>query len=141
MQRTSTNSSTSARGPKYLHGRVPLLPEATCTYSPLPCTHRSIAYTSYSEKYVEVLANWLAKIYIVLSRIPKWIFLVASGSIGSLLIQAMHSWGKKKERKPKRRVVKSPPATDTKASAGASPAKTRSEGSPSGGRRRRNARR
>lgn len=109
-------------------------------------------YAPYSEKYVEIFATWQAKVYNVASRIPKWLFLVASGSIGSLLIQAMHSRGQKKEKSTKRFVVKpasavpprpatnapaaTPPATPP---ASASPAKTRSEGSPSGGRRRKKA--
>lgn len=120
---------------------------------------RLTVYTLHSEKYVETFAIWLAKIYNVVSRIPKWLFLVASGSIGSLLIQAMHSWGRKKEKKPKRFVVKpasavppppvanapaanapaaNAPAANTPVTTpdNATPAKTRSEGSPSGGRRR-----
>jgi len=106
------------------------------------------------EKYVEIFATWQAKIYNVISRIPKWVFLVASGSIGSLIIQAMHSWGKKKDQKSKRFVVKpasavpapaptsvSAPVTSVTTATSASPAKTRSEGSPSGGRKRKSTRR
>src|SRR5258706_15312527 len=150
MQRICKNSSRSARGLKSLHGTVPLPPEVTCTSSPPPPPHTEIIiYTSYSEKYVETLAIWLTKIYNLISRVPKWIFLVASGSVGSLLIQAMHSRGQKKEKTSKRVVVvKSakavpppPAASEPVATAPASPAKTRSEGSPSGGRRRKNARR
>ena len=157
MQRICTNSSGSARGLKSLHGTVPLPPEVTCT-SPSPHT-RIIIYAPCSEKYVETMAIWLTKIYNLISRVPKWIFLVASGSIGSLLIQAMHSRGQKKEKASKRVGVKSakavppPPAASVPVASApvatepgstttsASPAKTRSEGSPSGGRRRKNARR
>ena len=150
MQRTCTNSSHSVPGTKSPHGMAPLHPEVICTSSspslPPLHTHMFVTYTPYSEKYVEIFATWQAKIYNVASRVPKWVFLVVSGSIGSLLIQMMHSWGKKKEKKPRRAVVKParavPPPSAAKqpvtvtATATASPAKTRSEGSPSGGRRR-----
>ena len=131
---------------------VPFPPEGTCkSPSPPSISLGLIIYTPHSEKYVEIFATWQAKLYSVLSRIPKWAFLVVSGSVGSLLIQAMHAWGKKKEQKPKRVVVKPasavppPAAADAAATAAASvgpakTAKTRSEGSPSGGRRRKNAR-
>jgi hypothetical protein len=43
MQRICINSSRSARGPKSLHGTVPLLPEVTCTSSSPP-PHTTTCY-------------------------------------------------------------------------------------------------
>lgn len=72
------------------------------------------------EAYVKVYANWSTKVYNVVSVIPKWLFLVVSGGLGSILIQFMHGkekTGDKKEVKagdasaekkerPKRFIVK-----------------------------------
>ena len=73
------------------------------------------------ETYVKVYANWSTKVYNVISLIPKWLFLVASGGVAGIIIQFMHGRektaekqdtktgnaapGEKKER-PKRFVVK-----------------------------------
>lgn len=38
-------------------------------------------------------ANFATKLYSIISVIPKWAFLVASGAIGSMVIQFMHGKG------------------------------------------------
>ncbi|PVG00462.1 hypothetical protein CPB86DRAFT_684380, partial [Serendipita vermifera] len=47
------------------------------------------------EKYVKIYAEWSTVIYSIVNKIPKWVFLVATGGIASLIIQFMHSPGSK----------------------------------------------
>lgn len=56
------------------------------------------------EKYVKIYADWSTKIYTIVSKVPKWLFLVASGSIASLVIQFMH--GKEKEKPEEKKADK-----------------------------------
>jgi hypothetical protein len=72
------------------------------------------------EAYLKVYAVWSTKVYNVISVIPKWLFLIASGGLGSILIQLMHGKEKaggnkevktgdastEKKERPKRFVVK-----------------------------------
>jgi hypothetical protein len=51
------------------------------------------------EQYVKIYAEWSASVYSVTNRIPKWVFLVATGSIASLIIQFMHKPGAKNSEK------------------------------------------
>lgn len=44
---------------------------------------------------MDFLAVWFTKIYNVAVRIPKWILLLVTGSIGSLLIGLLHKPSKK----------------------------------------------
>jgi len=51
------------------------------------------------EAYIKVYANWSTKVYNVASVIPKWLFLVVSGGLGSLVIQFMHGKEKAEDKK------------------------------------------
>ncbi|KAG8759235.1 hypothetical protein FRC14_006398 [Serendipita sp. 396] len=42
------------------------------------------------EPYVKVFARILASVYTVVSRVPKWLFLIGSGTVASFLIGLMH---------------------------------------------------
>jgi hypothetical protein len=51
------------------------------------------------EAYLKVYANWSTKVYNVVSAVPKWLFLLTSGGLASILIQFMHGKEKVEDKK------------------------------------------
>jgi hypothetical protein len=51
------------------------------------------------EMYLKVYANWSTKIYNIVSIVPKWLFLIASGGLAGIIIQFMHGKEKVEDKK------------------------------------------
>ncbi|CCA74134.1 hypothetical protein PIIN_08088 [Serendipita indica DSM 11827] len=73
------------------------------------------------EGVVKMYANIATPLYAMANRIPKWIFLLASGSVASLLIQLMHKvGGDEQPKKPITTTTREPAAETTNGSTPAS---------------------
>ena len=73
---------------------------------------------------VKMYADILTPVYTMTNRIPKWLFLLASGSVASVIIQFMHTGsGDKQAKKPVTATTKPEPIAAS-SNGGASPPST-----------------
>ncbi|KAJ6610362.1 hypothetical protein B0H10DRAFT_1811653 [Mycena sp. CBHHK59/15] len=72
------------------------------------------------EFVLEFFAVWMAKVYNLTIRVPRWIMLLVSGSVASFAINLFHGWGGKQEA-PKPTVQRPVGAAATGAPAPAAP--------------------
>ncbi|KAJ7696098.1 hypothetical protein B0H17DRAFT_1329430 [Mycena rosella] len=69
------------------------------------------------EFLLEWFSVWMAKIYLVTIKVPRWLMLLVSGSIASFAINLFHGWGGKKAAPPPKTAARPPVAAAAPAAA------------------------